>query len=45
MQQAERVSAARLVLIAPDEWAQGKVRVKDLAQRTEIDIDVDQLTA
>lgn len=43
--QAERVSAARLVLIAPDEWAQGKVRVKDLAQRTEIDIDVDQLTA
>ncbi|PSC70770.1 histidine-tRNA cytoplasmic isoform B [Micractinium conductrix] len=29
--QAERCNAARLVLVAPDEWARGAVRVKDLA--------------
>ena len=35
--------AARVVLVAPDEWAQGTVRVKDLASRTEADVPVDQL--
>ena len=38
VQQAERVSASRLVMIAPDEWAQGLVRVKDLGARTEQDV-------
>lgn len=36
-------SAARVVLVAPDEWAQGSVRVKDMASREEADVPVDQL--
>ncbi|KAK9804465.1 hypothetical protein WJX73_004804 [Symbiochloris irregularis] len=43
--QSERVGAKRLVLVAPDEWAQGKVRVKDLAAREEKDVSLDDLTA
>lgn len=35
--------AARLVLVAPDEWAKGTVRVKDLASREEADVPLDQL--
>ena len=35
--------AARLVLVAPDEWARGTVRVKDLVSREEADVPVDQL--
>lgn len=35
--------AARLVLVAPDEWAKGTVRVKDLASREESDVPLDQL--
>lgn len=45
VQQAERVGAKRLVLVAPDEWAQGKVRVKDLAAREEKDVSLDDLIA
>lgn len=41
--QAERCGAARLVLLAPDEWAKGTVRVKDLATREEADVPLDQL--
>ncbi|EFN51962.1 hypothetical protein CHLNCDRAFT_56349 [Chlorella variabilis] len=41
--QAERCSAARLVLVAPDEWANGTVRVKDLASRQERDVPVEEL--
>ena len=33
----------RLVLVAPDEWAKGAVRVKDLASREEADVPLDQL--
>ncbi|KAK9814408.1 hypothetical protein WJX72_005451 [[Myrmecia] bisecta] len=36
----ERCHAARLILVAPDEWAKGTVRVKDLAQRSEEDVSV-----
>ena len=43
LQQAERVNASRLVMIAPDEWAKGLVRVKDLAARTEQDVPQDKL--
>ncbi len=35
--------AARLVLVAPDEWARGTVRVKDLASREERDVPVEEL--
>ena len=35
--------AARLVLVAPDEWAKGTVRVKTLATREEADVPIDQL--
>ncbi|KAK9839709.1 hypothetical protein WJX81_007688 [Elliptochloris bilobata] len=35
---AERCGAARLVLLAPEEWAAGAVRVKDLATREEVDV-------
>ena len=43
VQQAERVNAGRLVMVAPDEWAQGLVRVKDLGARTEQDVPRDAL--
>lgn len=42
-QQAERCNAARLVLVAPDEWERGMVRVKDLATREERDVRVEEL--
>jgi len=32
------------VLVAPDEWEQGLVRVKDQATREEKNIPVDQIT-
>ncbi len=35
--------AARLVLVAPDEWSRGLVRVKDLAKREESDVPVEEL--
>lgn len=38
-----RLPAARLVLVAPDEWANGTVRVKDLASRQERDVPVEEL--
>ncbi|KAI3430709.1 hypothetical protein D9Q98_005297 [Chlorella vulgaris] len=41
--QAERCGAARLVLVAPEEWSRGAVRVKDLASREEKDVPLDQL--
>ncbi|GAB4820264.1 hypothetical protein N2152v2_007310 [Parachlorella kessleri] len=41
--QAERCSAARLVLVAPEEWEKGLVRVKDLESREERDVPLDQL--
>lgn len=40
---AERCNAARLVLFAPDEWARGQVRVKDLASREERDVPFESL--
>jgi histidyl-tRNA synthetase len=41
--QAERCGAKRLVLLAPDEWERGVVRVKDLATREETDVKFDEL--
>ena len=43
LQQAERCNAARLVLVAPEEWGKGLVRVKDLGSREERDVPLDQL--
>jgi len=43
LQQAERCNAARLVLVAPEEWEKGLVRVKDLGSREERDVPLDQL--
>lgn len=40
---AERVGARRLILIAPDEWSKGLVRVKDLETREEMDVSVNDL--
>ena len=42
-QHAERCGAARLVLLAPEEWAAGAVRVKDLATREEADVPIADL--
>ena len=42
-QQAERVGAARLVIVAPDEWARGQVRVKDLATGEQRDVPLEEL--
>ena len=42
-QHAERSNAERLVLVAPDEWAERRVRIKTLATREEVDIAVDEL--
>lgn len=43
VQQAERVGAGRLVIVAPDEWSKGLVRVKNLDTREELDMSVQQL--
>jgi histidyl-tRNA synthetase len=41
--QAERAGAARLVLVAPDEWARGAVRVKELATGEQRDVPLEEL--
>ncbi|KAI8102906.1 hypothetical protein M9434_005698 [Picochlorum sp. BPE23] len=41
--QAERCGASRLVLVAPDEWEKGLVRVKNLETREEEDIPIDSI--
>jgi len=40
---ADRVGAARVVLVAPDEWQRGEVRVKDLVSGTEANIKLEEL--
>lgn len=40
MQHAERSGACRLVLLAPDEWEKGLIRIKDLAAREESDVPI-----
>ncbi len=40
---ADGCGAARLVLIAPDEWAAGMVRIRDLADGCERDVSADAL--
>ena len=45
LQQAERCGAERLIIVAPDEWEQGMVRVKNLSARDEKDVSVDELLA
>lgn len=44
MQQAERCGAKRLLLVAPDEWKDGLVRVKDLETREEENVLISDLT-
>lgn len=39
----ERCNAARLVILGPDEWSNGVVRVKDLTARTECDVPIADL--
>lgn len=41
--QAERCGASRLVLLAPDEWERGDVRVKNLETREEADVPFNSL--
>ncbi|CAK0787830.1 hypothetical protein CVIRNUC_011052 [Coccomyxa viridis] len=43
--QAERCGAERLIIVAPDEWERGMVRVKNLSARDEKDMAVDELLA
>ena len=45
LQQAERCGAQRLIIVAPDEWERGMVRVKNLLAREEKDMAVDELLA
>ena len=45
VQQAERCGAERLIIVAPDEWERGMVRVKNLVARDEDDMTVDELLA
>ena len=40
---ADRTGAARVVLVAPDEWAAGQVRIKDLASGDEVNHPVSEL--
>ena len=40
---AERSQAKTLVMITPNEWEQGKVRIKNLENKTEIDIDLEEI--
>ena len=44
LQVTDRLSADRLVIIAPKEWEEGKVRVKDLNSREETDVTLQDLT-
>ncbi|MFC1525307.1 histidine--tRNA ligase [Candidatus Latescibacterota bacterium] len=39
----DAVGAARLVLLAPDEWSRGLIRVRDLATGDERDVPLDEL--
>jgi histidyl-tRNA synthetase len=40
---AERTGAQRLVMVMPDEWASGKVRIKDLETGEESDVAFDDM--
>jgi len=40
---ADRVGAARVVLVAPEEWQRGEVRVKDLASGAELNVKIEEL--
>ncbi len=40
---AERSKAKTLVMITPNEWEQGKVRIKNLENKTEIDVDLEEI--
>ena len=40
---ADQAGAGRIVLLAPDEWAQGKVRTRDMTSGEEIDLAVEDL--
>ena len=38
-----RSGAQRLVMVMPDEWKEGKVKIKDLESGEEIEVSVDSL--
>ncbi|MBN95435.1 MAG: histidine--tRNA ligase [Deltaproteobacteria bacterium] len=40
---ADRIGASRVVLLAPDEWARGEIRLKDLSTGEETNIALDDL--
>ena len=40
---AERSGAQRLVMVMPDEWKDGKVKIKDLESGEEVEVSVDSL--
>jgi histidyl-tRNA synthetase len=40
---AERSGAQRLVMVMPDEWKDGKVKIKDLESGEETEVSVDSL--
>ena len=40
---AERSGAQRLVMVMPDEWREGKVKIKDLESGEEVEVSVDLL--
>ena len=40
---ADRTGAQRLVMVMPDEWSSGKVRIKDLDSGEESDVSFDDL--
>ena len=43
LQVTDRLSADRLVIIAPKEWEEGKLRVKNLNSREEADVTLQDL--
>ena len=42
---ADQVGAARMVLLAPDEWARGQVRLRDFETGEETDVALEELLA
>ena len=40
---SERIGAERLVMIMPEEWARGAVRIKDLESGEESEVTLDSL--
>ena len=40
---AERIGASRIILVAPEEWSRGKIKVKDLQSGEEFETTLEEI--